>query len=84
MSGYDAGYYGYLWSRVYAQDMFTRFAREGVMNPSVGRAYRDMILAPGATEEPDVLLRRFLGRPLRYDAFFEEMGVPRPTTKASR
>ena len=33
------------------------------------------ILAPGATEEPDVLLRRFLGRPLSYEAFFREMGI---------
>jgi thimet oligopeptidase len=75
MGGYDAGYYGYLWSKVYAQDLFTRFAKEGVMNPKVGRAYRTIILAPGATEEPDTLLQRFLGRPLSYDAFFAEMGI---------
>jgi thimet oligopeptidase len=75
MSGYDAGYYGYLWSKVYAQDLFTRFAKEGIMNPKVGRAYRTIILAPGATEEPDTLLQRFLGRPLSYDAFFSEMGI---------
>jgi thimet oligopeptidase len=75
MSGYDAGYYGYLWSKVYAQDLYTRFAREGALNPRTGRAYRDMILAPGATEEPDAVLQRFLGRPLSYDAFFAEMGI---------
>jgi thimet oligopeptidase len=75
MSGYDAGYYGYLWSKVYAQDLYTRFAREGALNPRTGRAYRDTILAPGATEEPDAVLRKFLGRPLSYDAFFAEMGI---------
>jgi thimet oligopeptidase len=75
MSGYDAGYYGYLWSLVYAQDLFTRFEKEGVMNAKTGRAYRDVILAPGATEEPDVLLQRFLGRPLSYDAFFTTVGI---------
>jgi len=75
MSGYDAGYYGYLWSKVYAQDLYTRFAREGALNPRTGRAYRDMILAPGATEEPDAVLQKFLGRPLSYDAFFAEMGI---------
>lgn len=75
MSGYDAGYYGYLWSLVYAQDLFTRFEKDGVMNAKTGRAYRDQILAPGATEEPDVLLQRFLGRPLNYDAFFRAVGI---------
>ncbi len=75
MGGYDAGYYGYLWSKVYAQDLYTRFVREGALNPRAGRAYRDTILAPGATEEPDTLLQRFLGRPLSYDAFFAEMGI---------
>jgi len=75
MGGYDAGYYGYLWSKVYAQDLYTRFAREGALNPRTGRAYRDVILAPGATEEPDEVLQKFLGRPLSYDAFFAEMGI---------
>jgi thimet oligopeptidase len=75
MSGYDAGYYGYLWSLVYAQDLFTRFEKDGVMNTKTGRAYRDLILAPGATQEPDALLERFLGRPLSYDAFFRAVGI---------
>jgi Zn-dependent oligopeptidase len=75
MGGYDAGYYGYLWSKVYAQDLFTRFEKEGVMSGATGRAYRRGILAPGSTEEPDVLLQKFLGRPLSYDAFFKEMGI---------
>jgi thimet oligopeptidase len=32
-SGYSAGYYGYLWSKVYAQDMFARFSHDGLLNP---------------------------------------------------
>jgi thimet oligopeptidase len=75
MSGYDAGYYGYLWSKVYAQDLYTRFAKEGPMNPRTGRAYREIIVSPAATQEPDTALQRFLGRPLSYDAFFAEMGI---------
>jgi thimet oligopeptidase len=75
MSGYDAGYYGYLWSKVYAQDLYTRFAKEGPMNPSTGKAYREIVVGPAATQEPDTALRRFLGRPLSYDAFFAEMGI---------
>jgi thimet oligopeptidase len=75
MSGYDAGYYGYLWSKVYAQDLYTRFAKEGPMNPRTGRAYRELVVSPAATQEPDTALQRFLGRPLSYDAFFTEMGI---------
>jgi thimet oligopeptidase len=75
MGGYEAGYYGYLWAKVYAQDMFSRFEREGVLDPQAGRAYRDAILAPAGTEEPDTLVRRFLGRPVSYEAFYRELGL---------
>ena len=47
LGGYDAGYYGYLWSKVYGDDMFSRFAAEGVTNETVGRAYRAAILEKG-------------------------------------
>ena len=77
MSGYDAGYYGYLWSKVYAQDLFTRFDREGLLDPKVGRAYRELVLEPGGLLEPDEILQNFLGRALSYDAFYTEMGITR-------
>jgi thimet oligopeptidase len=75
MGGYDAGYYGYLWSKVYAQDMFTVFQQGGLENPEIGMRYRKDILEPGATEEPDVLVQRFIGRPLSYDAFYRDIGI---------
>lgn len=75
MGGYDAGYYGYLWSRVYAQDLFTRFEKEGILSPKTGAAYRRLILEPGGLREPDELLQAFLGRPLDYEAFYRDMGI---------
>ena len=78
MGGYDAGYYGYLWSKVFAQDMFTVFQRYGLESPVAGMRYRKDILEPGAVYEPDVLLERFLGRPVSYDAFYKYLGITPP------
>jgi thimet oligopeptidase len=75
MGGYDAGYYGYLWSKVFAQDMFTRFEKEGVLSPKTGLDYREEILASGRTVEADELLRRFLGRAPDDKAFLRLLGV---------
>lgn len=75
MGGYDAGYYGYLWSKVFAQDMFTVFQKGGLENPVVGARYRKDILEPGGSIEPDQLLRDFLGRPVSYDAFYRDIGI---------
>ena len=77
MGGYDAGYYGYLWSRVFAQDMFTVFQKGGLENPVVGARYRQDILQPGGSIEPDQLLRNFLGRDVNYDAFYKDLGITR-------
>ncbi|HTR78501.1 MAG TPA: M3 family metallopeptidase, partial [Gemmatimonadaceae bacterium] len=81
MSGYDAGYYGYLWSRVYAADIFSRFDREGVLNPAVGMAYRRDVLEPGGTVEPDAAVRRFLGRPVSDSAFLHDIGASSSSTR---
>ena len=82
--GYDAGYYSYLWALVYAQDMFTAFQNGGLENPAVGRRYRQTILEPARTYEPDAEVRDFLGRPMSTDAFykqFETAPEPTPTPK---
>jgi thimet oligopeptidase len=69
MGGYDAGYYVYLWSLVYAQDMFTAFAPD-LESPTVGMRYRRTILEPARTYSPDVEVTNFLGRPMSPAAFY--------------
>ena len=59
LGGYDAGYYGYLWSKVYGDDMFSRFAADGVTNPSVGRSYRTEILERGGSRPAMDMLEDF-------------------------
>jgi thimet oligopeptidase len=74
--GYEAAYYGYLWSLVYAQDMFQRFKQLGVLSPSTGAYYRDKVLSKGGTEDAFVMLKDYLGRAPRTDAFLNYLGLP--------
>jgi thimet oligopeptidase len=73
--GYDAGYYGYLWSEVYGDDMFSRFEDEGVLSPSVGMSYRREVLEPGGTRSGLDHLRAFLGREPDSGAFLRNLGI---------
>jgi Zn-dependent oligopeptidase len=75
MGGYDAGYYGYLWSKVYGDDMFGRFLAEGVTSPVVGAAYRREILEPNGTRDGMDLLRAFLGRDPSPATFLRLLGI---------
>ena len=73
MGGYEAGYYGYLWAEVFAADMFTRFTKEGLLNPKTGSEYRKWILEPGGSQEPKELLEGFLGRKPNENAFIQKI-----------
>jgi thimet oligopeptidase len=75
MGGYDAGYYGYLWSEVYAQDMFSRFEKEGLVNSKTGGDYRRLILEKGNMEDALSLITQFLGREPNTEAFYKKLGI---------
>jgi thimet oligopeptidase len=77
--GYDAQYYGYMWSEVFAQDMFERIRDDpdggGVFSHAGGKAYRDCILAPGGALDADAMLLAFLGRAPTQEAFLRSKGL---------
>jgi thimet oligopeptidase len=73
--GYAAGYYGYLWSEVFSFDLFSVFKKNGVLDKTTGRRYRDIILAPGGTRDGYELLREFLGREPSQEAFLIGTGL---------
>lgn len=69
LMGYSALYYTYQWSLSIAKDLFTRFHKEGLMNPATDKAYRQAVLEAGGTQDADELVKRFLGRPRNLDAY---------------
>lgn len=76
MSGYGAGYYGYMWSEVLALDMLSAFNGKFI-NPEVGARYRDKILSRGSERPGMDMVRDFLGREPNSQAFFAEIAGKR-------
>ncbi|MHA1963850.1 MAG: M3 family metallopeptidase [Candidatus Thorarchaeota archaeon] len=74
-SNYVAGYYSYLWSQAYAEDVFTKFEQNGFMDTKTGVEYRNKILAPGGSLDPDEMVKSFLGREMNTDAFMKSLGL---------
>ncbi len=75
LSSYGANYYGYLWSLVFAQDIFSVFEKNGVMDAKTGERYRKEILEVAASEQELDMLRHFLGREPNSDAFMKSLGL---------
>ena len=74
-SGYASKYYGYLWSNVFAYDVFSVIRKYGLLNSVIGQKYVQEILAKGGSQDPNELLRNFLGREPSNEAFLKEMGL---------
>jgi thimet oligopeptidase len=69
MGGYSAGYYSYLWSLVYAKDMYKTVIKGNELNEEVGRRFRKIILARGGSVDSICSVREFLGREPNSEAF---------------
>jgi len=75
LNGYGANYYGYLWSRVFAQDIFSVFQKNGVMDSKTGERYRKEILEVAGSRQEMDMLRNFLKREPNSDAFMQSIGL---------
>lgn len=69
LEGYSAMYYTYMWSLSIAKDLLEPFKSAGLMNPTVAKRYRDIVLMQGGSKDAKDLVEEFLGRPFSFDAF---------------
>ena len=75
-SGYNAGYYGYLWAEVLDKDAFSIFEASGnVWNKELARKFKETFLQKGGSEEPMVLYESFAGRKPDQTAFLKARGL---------
>lgn len=75
MGGYDAGYYGYLWSEVIAEDFFSEFEKNGIFNQETGLKFRREVLEKGGTVDEEKMAENFLGRSVDNTPFLRSIGL---------
>ncbi len=67
--------YGYLWSEVYALDMFTEFEKNGLRDTKTGVRYRELILSNGTQGDIVKAVEQFIGRPSNNKAYIKNLGL---------
>jgi thimet oligopeptidase len=77
LTGYGAGYYGYMWSEVFSADVFATINKVpgGLLSPEMGERYTRHIIGPGGSRDPAEMIEAFLGRAPNSDAFMEDLGI---------
>jgi thimet oligopeptidase len=77
LMGYDAAYYGYLWSLSIAQDMASVFeaSPDKFFDEKIGRRLRDEVYGAGASRDVTESVEKFLGRKQSTKPFLKFLGV---------
>ena len=73
LAGYGAKYYSYMWSKVFAIDLFSKIKKDGLLNPKIGQKYIDEVIGKGGSQDPNLLLKTFLEREPNEYAFLENL-----------
>ncbi|MDZ4124343.1 MAG: M3 family metallopeptidase, partial [Hydrogenophaga sp.] len=75
LMSYGAKYYSYMWSKVFSLDLFATAKKEGLHSSEVGKRLTMQVLGKGGSQDPEELLRDFLGREPNMQAFLEDLGL---------
>lgn len=77
--GYAAGYYSYKWAEVLSADAFAAFEEGGLADETqvrtLGRRFRETVLALGGSEHPLEIFKRFRGREPQTRALLKHNGL---------
>jgi thimet oligopeptidase len=65
----NASRYRYLWGEVITKDLFSQFDASNLLDPVMGRKYKETVLAPGGSKPAAELVQAFLGRPFNAAAW---------------
>lgn len=74
-SGYDAGYYSYIWAETLEADAFDAFRANGIFDQTTAKAFRENILEKGGTADPMSLYVKFRGREPGIEPLLERRGL---------
>ncbi|KAI4964921.1 hypothetical protein ZWY2020_057837 [Hordeum vulgare] len=58
--GYDAVCYSYIWSEVFAADLFVTKFKDDLLNLHAGLRFRNKVLAPGGSKDPLEIITDYL------------------------
>jgi thimet oligopeptidase len=73
--GYDSQYYGYMWSKVFADDIYNKLKADLEINPNAGIKYRNKVLAWGGSRDAYQFIQEYLEREPEPSAFFRNLGL---------
>jgi peptidyl-dipeptidase Dcp len=74
-SGYDAGYYSYIWSEVLDADTVEWFKQNGGMTRANGDRFRERLLGVGGSKDPLEAYRDFRGRDADIQPLLDRRGL---------
>ncbi|GJM92168.1 hypothetical protein PR202_ga08604 [Eleusine coracana subsp. coracana] len=69
--GYDAVCYSYIWSEVFAADLFVSKFKDDLLNQHAGLRFRNKVLAPGGSKDPLEIITNYLGREPSLQPFIQ-------------
>lgn len=80
-TGYEAGYYAYLWSKMLADDAYDWFNEHGGLTRANGDRFRRMVLSRGETEDLAKMYADWRGRPPDTRAMIKYDGLEAPAAQ---